>query len=644
MLAPNTLLQGRYLILCPIGKGGMGTVYQATDTRLRCTVALKQTLLTDKAMRKAFEHEAQLLARLRHPSLPKVSDHFIEDIGQFLVMEFIPGDDLAVLMTRNGGKFPSNDVITWGLRWADQLLDALDYLHTQSPPIIHQDIKPQNLKLTTKGHIILLDFGLARGAASQMVTVTARNTVYIGGFTPNYAPLEQIRGGGPNPHSDLYSLAATLYHLLTGIRPPDALSRAASLLNNQHDLLRPANELNPLVPPAIASVLHSALALNIADRPPSAAAMREALGDTSNPSQPCRSLIVATADGGQPASIVPRMSSASSHLTFTPTPPQCADSSSERLTPNVLTAPGAISPIQYPGRPVGTLLQTLQTGSQILSLAYSPNGQILASGGEDHTISLWQVHSSHLLNLLEQHRNSVRCVAFSSDGRMLASGGEDKTVRLWWVADGSLAHTQHMLTYPTECVAFSPDGRILASGGWGGAIGLWQVSDGRLSKTTSLSTGFVHSLAFSPDGHILAAGCYDGAVRLWRVADGQLVRVLEGHTNFVLSVAFSPDGQKIAAGGGSTNILVWRTRDGRLFDTLRGHTNFVRSIAFCQDGQTLASGSEDKTVRLWRVRDGSSLHILHEHTSGVLSVAFSPDGHILASGSRDTKIRLWRAL
>lgn len=139
MLAPDALLQNRYLILRPIGKGGMGAVYLAKDERLGNTIALKETFFEDELLRKAFEREARLLAGLRHPALPRVIDHFTEETGQFLVMEFIPGDDLEEMFKEQGGPFPLSDV----LRWADQLLDALDYLHTQEPPIIHRDIKPQ---------------------------------------------------------------------------------------------------------------------------------------------------------------------------------------------------------------------------------------------------------------------------------------------------------------------------------------------------------------------------------------------------------------------------------------------------------------------------------------------------------------------
>src|SRR5688572_23290055 len=143
MLTPETVLSGRYRILRPLGQGGMGAVYEALDERLDAVVALKETLFADERLRKQFEREARLLARMHHPALPRVSDHFAEGEGQFLVMQFIEGDDLAQMMTLRQGPFPPEQVLTWG----DQLLDALDYLHTQNPQIIHRDIKPQNLKL-----------------------------------------------------------------------------------------------------------------------------------------------------------------------------------------------------------------------------------------------------------------------------------------------------------------------------------------------------------------------------------------------------------------------------------------------------------------------------------------------------------------
>ncbi len=250
----------------------MGKVYVATDERFKSTVAIKETVFEDVNLRKAFEREARLLNSLKHSALPRVSDHFGENDGQFLVMEYIAGEDLAEMMEQSGAAFPLDDV----LKWANQLGDALEYLHSQN--IIHRDIKPQNLKLTPNGQIVLLDFGLAKGNASDAPHQTAAKSIF--GYSRNYASLEQIQGAGTEPRSDLYSLSATLYHLLTGVPPADALTRAMNVLNNQPDPLIAANLVNGKVPRGIAEVLQKAMALNASERPASAVAMRSMLDES----------------------------------------------------------------------------------------------------------------------------------------------------------------------------------------------------------------------------------------------------------------------------------------------------------------------------------------------------------------------------
>lgn len=273
MPAPDTVLQGRYRIVRQLGRGGMGAVYEAVDERLSRTVALKEMLVELEDLKRAFDREARLLANLRHPVLPKVIDHFPEDEGQFLVMEFIPGSDLGELLSRRTHPFSPAEV----LRWADDLLDALDYLHTHDPPVIHRDIKPSNLKLTAQGKIVLLDFGLAKGVAGQMTRTTSGMSVV--GYTLNYAALEQIQGERTSPRSDLYSLAATLYQLLTGRIPEDALKRAADIFDDKEDPLAVVSKLNPEVPEEFSAVLMKALSLKPSLRPASAAEMRATLND-----------------------------------------------------------------------------------------------------------------------------------------------------------------------------------------------------------------------------------------------------------------------------------------------------------------------------------------------------------------------------
>jgi len=279
-LTLNTILQGRYRIIRQLGQGGMGTVYEAIDARLNSLVAIKECLNENDEGWKAFEREANLLANLRHPSLPKVTDHFVEGNKQFLVMEFIQGADLAKLLALRGRAFPPEEV----LRWGQIVLNALVYLHRRNPPILHRDIKPSNLKIDEDGELFLLDFGLAKGAAGQMPTlVTSRS---VRGYTPVYSPIEQIFGKGTDVRSDLYALGATLYHLMTNVVPIDGPTRYMAIEEDQPDPLQPADEVNPEVPHSVAAVLSQAMSINRKHRPASAAEMGLALGVASRALSP----------------------------------------------------------------------------------------------------------------------------------------------------------------------------------------------------------------------------------------------------------------------------------------------------------------------------------------------------------------------
>jgi predicted Ser/Thr protein kinase len=269
-LAPDTLLQDRYCIVRQLGRGGMGAVYEAVDQRLGKTVALKETLSSEPSMRKQFEREARLLAGMQHSALPQVTDHFVEGSRAFLVMQFIGGVDLAKIIAQQPGPFPRDQVIAW----ADQLLDALIYLHSQDRQVIHRDIKPHNLKLTATGQIALLDFGLAKAQTSDP-SITASQAFF--GYTRHYAPLEQIQDQRTDPRSDIYALGATLYHLLTGIKPPDAMVRASAVINAGVDPLRPADQIHAAVGSQIAAILNKAMAQKPEERYENATEFREAL-------------------------------------------------------------------------------------------------------------------------------------------------------------------------------------------------------------------------------------------------------------------------------------------------------------------------------------------------------------------------------
>ncbi|CAN5410433.1 hypothetical protein BH10ACI1_BH10ACI1_06720 [soil metagenome] len=325
VLAPNTLLQNRYLVVHLIGKGGMGEVYLAVDQRLGSAVALKRTFFAEnETLGNAFEREARILGRLRHPVLPKVSDHFIENDNQYLIMEHISGDDLAKRLELTQKPFP----LSWVLFWGDQLLDALSYLHSHEPPIIHRDIKPQNLKLTDENNIILLDFGLSKSSIgdsrlSNPINSNASGSVV--GYTPHYAPMEQIRGTGTNPRSDIYSLSTTIYQLLTNLVPPDALTRADSLLNGSPDPVQPINELNKEVSKSVSDVIIKGMAVSQDLRYANAREMQKELRDAYAQMQKdmaAQTIALSASDpvgsavSDAPASVVPLVSGQSQVETF----------------------------------------------------------------------------------------------------------------------------------------------------------------------------------------------------------------------------------------------------------------------------------------------------------------------------------------
>jgi predicted Ser/Thr protein kinase len=259
-LEPGSFLHNRYRIEGQLGKGGMGAVYLAYDETLQIKVALKENLNLNPESERQFHREATLLASLRHPNLPRVTDHFILEGRQYLVMDYIEGEDLHGISRK---KRPSvSDV----LDWADGICDALSYLHSRKPPIIHRDIKPANLKLQPDGNVVLVDFGIAKIFDQAQTTTGAR------GLTPGYSPPEQYGGSRTDERSDQYALAATIYSLLTGKAPADSIERML-----KKEILTPASTINSDIPTPVDEALTTGLALDQDDRFPSVADFKSAL-------------------------------------------------------------------------------------------------------------------------------------------------------------------------------------------------------------------------------------------------------------------------------------------------------------------------------------------------------------------------------
>jgi WD40 repeat protein len=290
----------------------------------------------------------------------------------------------------------------------------------------------------------------------------------------------------------------------------------------------------------------------------------------------------------------------------------------------------------------GTPLLTCQGHTDwVWSVAFSPDGTRLASGSQDQTIRFWDVSTGQCLKILQEHSSWIRSVAFSPDGTRLASGSEDKTICFWDVSTGEclkilLGHTNRICS-----VAFSPDGTRLASGGHDQTIRFWDVSTGECLKILLGHTNWIYSVAFSPNGNLLATGSVDQTIRFWDISTGECLKILLGHTNRVRSATFSSGGTLLASGSEDQTIRLWDVSSGQCLKTLQGHINQVWSVSFNPDGSMLASGNHDQTVRFWDVFTGRCLNTLQEQAKKIWSVAFSPDGSLLASGSDDRAVRLW---
>ena len=298
MLTNGKKLDGRYILREEIGSGGFGAVYRATDTRFSGNnqVAIKQIPLNNAEAATAFRHEANLLYNLSHPNLPKVTNCFQEDGASFIVMEYISGDDLSESL-KKGKRYG----VAESLEITDAVLDALEYLHSFT--IFHRDIKPHNIKISGNGKIYLLDFGTAKGSFDE--TTLPRIGQSITGFTPFYAPLEQVLRVDPNSYlllksletprleefisrktderSDIYSLGATVYHLLTGYSPEQATAttRAFSLWSGNPDPLPSCQIVNPEIPERLAQIVHRCLEIEPEKRFQTAAELRRELKNPS---------------------------------------------------------------------------------------------------------------------------------------------------------------------------------------------------------------------------------------------------------------------------------------------------------------------------------------------------------------------------
>lgn len=630
-------LQGRYRITAQLGEGGMGAVYRAWDLRLDRPVAIKANTLAQSGSAQQFEREAKVLARLRHPHLPAVIDHFVQPDGsQYLVMELIEGEDLQEILDRHG-PFDEAQAISW----IEQICHAVHYLHQQKPPIIHRDIKPKNIKITPEGELFLVDFGIAKVGDAEVATSLGAQ-----GLTPGFSPPEQYGRGGTDARSDVYALGATLYVLLTGQVPVESVQRTI-----QAATLTPPRALRPDLSPGVAQAVEAALQTTPTDRPQSVAAFRMMLlrsvpahsgaGAVSPAPTPQNAwwqripawgwgiagigliAVVAFLLLNSPFGLLASDPIATATLPVKPMETPLA-------TTPTLAAIAKVTPI-----PTETEVQPsatpapISTPTQAGPVAASPTATPTpASGGRvtfvskrdgNHEIYVVDVDGSNLQRLTYTDADEYY-PAWSPDGSQIAfHSNRDGNDEIYVMNDDG--SNPRRLTFNETGdyePAWSPDGRYIAfSSERTGKSDLYIIGvDGTgLQQITSAAAG-EWSQTWSPNGQQLVFySDRDGDIELYRVdLDGTGLRRLTNHPGQDNFPDWSPDGQYIAFKSDRSDAgRIWlMAPDGTGLRMLMSGTHYQDYPAWSPSGSSLTfMSARDGNGEIYTVNlDGTDLRRL----------------------------------
>jgi hypothetical protein len=668
---------GRYQIEALLGQGGMSAVYRALDPNLRRTVAIKLIhphLATDPNFIGRFKEEAAAVARLRHPNIVQVHDFNNEGETYYMVMEYLVGETLEARLRRlaaTSRQMPFAEAI----HFCAQICDAAGYAHNHE--LVHRDIKPANIMLDVQGQAILMDFGIVKIIGGDYHTSTGAT---LG--TAMYMSPEQIRGERIDDRSDIYSLGATLYEMLSGHPPYRTDSVLSLMMMILNDPLPDLRQSRADVPEELLTVVNKALAKDPAERfqrmAEMAAALRRIQVGVEGVPQAATMAEAPKAAPVQPIGTSSVEISAPQEVLRGPQKESTAVPVQPEVKAPVQAIPimtgGQAKPAEAVSEPIPAaeaqakpaakknILRYILIGAAVLLLLAVAAGVVsYFRSKQPPKIALMPIiyepveidaqTAQNMVNLGSWELDAdIMELAISPDGTLLGTANDNDWQRysdyhyygaLWNISTGKLnryllGHTQWVTG-----VAFSPDGKLFATTADDEPIFLWDVQTGTLEQTIKTTSGGIADADFSPSSLLLAAGTWS-EVGLWQVSNGSLLRSLSAGETGIKDVEFSPDGSLLAAACDNGSILIWKVSDGSIFHTLEGHTAEVRSLAFSPDGAQLASASEDQSVRLWQVSDGSLLLTLTGHSEAVNDVVFSKDGSILVSASDDYTVNIWQ--